>query len=63
MERDMPFNANNKIVSFVTTLDESEYAQSVSSKDNPYTLYDVADLPTSYVFEDKVLTAKDGIIK
>ena len=63
MDKMMPFNANNEIVSFVTTLDESEYAQSVSSKDNPYTLYDVADLPTSYVFEDKVLTAKDGIIK
>ena len=63
MEMDMPFNANNKIVSFESSLDESEYLKSVSSKSNPYTLYNEADLPTSYVFEDKVLTAKDGKIK
>lgn len=63
MDKMMPFNANNEIVSFESSLDESEYLKSVSSKSNPYTLYNEADLPTSYVFEDKVLTAKDGKIK
>ena len=63
MDRKMPITVNNEIVSFSSTLDESEYEKSVSSKDNPYTLYDEDDLPTSYVFEDKILTSKDGKIK
>ena len=54
MDRKMPITVNNEIVSFSSTLDESEYEKSVSSKDNPYTLYDEDDLPTSYVFEDKI---------
>lgn len=55
--------ADNSAVTFSSSVDETPYLVSVSSPDDPYTLYDEADLPSSYTFTDKAVTGKDGIIK
>ncbi|MDY5056229.1 MAG: carbohydrate-binding domain-containing protein [Bullifex sp.] len=55
--------ADNSAVTFSSSVDETPYLESVSSPDNPYTLYDEADLPSSYTFTDKPVTGTDGIVK
>ncbi len=55
--------AENSVVTFASSVDETPYLKSVSSPDNEYTLHDEADLPSSYTFQDKTVSGKDGIVK
>ncbi|MGN0906549.1 MAG: carbohydrate-binding domain-containing protein [Bullifex sp.] len=55
--------AENSAVTFSSSVDEAPFLESVSSPDNEFTLYNEADLPSSYAFTDKTVTGKDGVVK